>query len=161
MSIFGKMKSVGAVLLACLALAACLPQTPQIEPLSFRDQSRIIASTTRGGGAQLQGVWHVVATYPNSPPLGSEIVISGNLWRLGGQVLQMEEGFSGRFTRDSGAPFWLIWVDEGLRTAVIGTPDGSIGWIMDRNPPISGDRLRAAREIFEFNGYDTERLTAG
>lgn len=54
--------------------------------------------------------------------------------------------------------YWVLWVDEGYRTAVVGAPNGRSGWILNRDPKIPQDRLSAAREILDFNGYDLERL---
>ena len=54
--------------------------------------------------------------------------------------------------------FWVLWVDEGFRTAVLGNPDGTFGWIVDRSTTGGADRIKAAREILDFNGYDTGRL---
>jgi len=52
----------------------------------------------------------------------------------------------------------VLWVDEGYRTAVVGAPNGRSGWILNRDPQIPADRLAAAREILDFNGYDLSRL---
>ena len=52
----------------------------------------------------------------------------------------------------------IMWVDEGFRTAAIGTPSGSFGWIIDRNRNGGEDRIKAAREVLEFNGYNMARL---
>ena len=56
------------------------------------------------------------------------------------------------------ASLWVLWVDEGYRTAVLGQPDGRAGWILARTPEIPADRLAAAREVLAFNGYDLSRL---
>jgi apolipoprotein D and lipocalin family protein len=56
------------------------------------------------------------------------------------------------------ADYWVLWVDESYRTAVVGTPNGRAGWILNRDPEIPADRLAAAREILDFNGYDLSRL---
>ncbi|WP_296432028.1 lipocalin family protein, partial [Yoonia sp.] len=47
---------------------------------------------------------------------------------------------------------------EDYRTAVVGAPNGRSGWILNRTPDIRADRLDAARDILEFNGYDLSRL---
>ncbi len=57
-------------------------------------------------------------------------------------------------TRD----FWVLWVDEGFRTAVLGNPTGDFGWIVDRSTTGGADRITAAREILDFNGYDVSQL---
>jgi apolipoprotein D and lipocalin family protein len=54
--------------------------------------------------------------------------------------------------------YWVLWVDEGYRTAVVGTPNGKSGWILNRAPDIPADRLNAAREVLDFNGYDLTQL---
>jgi apolipoprotein D and lipocalin family protein len=54
--------------------------------------------------------------------------------------------------------YWVLWVDEGYRTAVVGAPNGKSGWILNRDPQLPVDRLNAAREVLDFNGYDLDRL---
>ncbi len=51
------------------------------------------------------------------------------------------------------APIWVLWIDEGNRSLAIGTPDGGFGAILSKDP-IPADRLRAAREVLAWNGYD-------
>ena len=53
---------------------------------------------------------------------------------------------------------WVIWMDEAVRTAVIATADGRAAFILDRKPEGGADRIEAAREILDFNGYDITRL---
>lgn len=57
-----------------------------------------------------------------------------------------------------GAEWWILWVDDGYRTMVIGTPSGAFGMILDRQAQVPPDRMRAAREILAWNGYDLARL---
>ncbi len=57
-------------------------------------------------------------------------------------------------------PLWLLWVDGDYRTMVVGTPSGRIGAVLNRPGGISGDRLAAAQEILDWNGYDLARLQA-
>lgn len=78
-------------------------------------------------------------------------------------VLRSEAVLSGpgRYRVGSGPgadEYWVLWVDEGYRTAVIGTPSGNGAWILDRDPQIPADRLAAARAVLRFNGYDLGRL---
>jgi len=56
------------------------------------------------------------------------------------------------------SPYWVLWVDQDYRTAVVGTPSGRAGWILNRDPQIPADRLEAAKRILEFNGYDLAAL---
>lgn len=56
------------------------------------------------------------------------------------------------------ADYWVLWTDQDYETAVVGAPNGRSGWILNRTPDIRPDRLNAARDILEFNGYDLGRL---
>ena len=51
----------------------------------------------------------------------------------------------------------ILWVDSGYRTLAIGTPSGRFGFILDRDI-LPEDRLTAAREVFDFNGYGVTNL---
>ena len=64
-----------------------------------------------------------------------------------------------RATAPLNREWWVLWADVDLRTLVIGTPDGSFGFILNRGGALPPDRLTAAREILDWNGYDTARLT--
>ncbi len=159
------------------ALAGCGDRT--LVDDGFRDTSVPLSVTTRGTAADLSGPWHMRAHFPgdrslalvtfindlNGAPavefLYSDCLLSGDcetrseLWRSDplGQNRY-------RLTNGSGKSFdlWVIWVDEGFRTAALGTPDGSFGWIVDRKPTEGEDRIIAAREILSFNGYNTLRM---
>ncbi|SFS02327.1 lipocalin family protein [Yoonia litorea] len=54
--------------------------------------------------------------------------------------------------------YWVLWTDEDYQTAVVGSPNGRSGWILNRTPQIRADRLQAARDILTFNGYDVSQL---
>lgn len=54
--------------------------------------------------------------------------------------------------------WWVLWVDEGYRTMAIGTPSGAFGFILNRGEDLPQDRLNAARELFDFNGYAVEKM---
>lgn len=59
----------------------------------------------------------------------------------------------------NGQDVWVLWVDADYQTAVIGAPDGRIGWILSRSRAIRADKLAAAKEILDWNGYDLSRLS--
>jgi apolipoprotein D and lipocalin family protein len=54
--------------------------------------------------------------------------------------------------------WWLLWVDVDYRTLVVGTPSGEFGFILDRSGSLPADRMAAAREVLDWNGYDLGRL---
>lgn len=65
----------------------------------------------------------------------------------------------GRIALDNfDAPLWVLWADADMRSVVLGTPDGRFAILLDRSPAMPADRLRAAREILDWNGYDLGAL---
>lgn len=50
--------------------------------------------------------------------------------------------------------YWVLWVADDYRTAVLGTPGGRAGWILNREPEIPAERLIVARDVLAANGYD-------
>lgn len=161
-------------LFALLLLAGC---AAVLGP-SYRDPGAPIASSANFDPARYLGRWYEVARYPNPFQEGCAGAIAEygatsapdrvsvrNLCldaegRVTGEITGTAtyEGV-GRFAvrlQDVpvAAPYWVLWVDEGYRTAVVGSPDGRTGWILNRRPDIPADRLAAARVILDFNGYD-------
>jgi apolipoprotein D and lipocalin family protein len=98
------------------------------------------------GGFALSGDCHM------GGPMGPDRLVQGQARAAGpGRFdLAVDGGYSG--------PYWVLWVDEGYRTAVIGMPSGRAGWILNRAPEIPPDRLRAARDVMAWNGYDLSQL---
>ncbi|MEM8848413.1 MAG: lipocalin family protein [Pseudomonadota bacterium] len=148
---------------------------------SYRDQTIPIASKADFDPARYAGRWYEIARFPvpfqadcagaiaeyGAPDRG-RISIRNICLDEADQPIRQITG-SGTLTgpgrldvRLEGvplvAPYWVLWVDEGYRTAVVGQPDGRAGWILNREPEIPADRLRAARSVLDFNGYDTSQL---
>ncbi len=155
-------------LVALIVLAGCGREVPVPPAPSFREAGTLIGSTTRGGPGDMAGEWIVDEAFPGAPYAGpgTRVTISpgtdmNTLWTFeaGGQSVEVAavQTAPGRYVGATAA-FWVVWTDDDFRTAVIGTPDGSFGWIMDRPGEASPDRTRAAREMLDFSGYDTARL---
>lgn len=163
-----------AALLAVTAAACSVPGPPPAGP-DFRRAGAPIASKALFDLDRFLGDWQVVAAFPWS----EQALCPGKSFRFGtgpsglGLERRCAAGQTasrialvgpGRFAVTPRAePFpegalWVLWVDEGYRTAVLGMPSGQGGWILDRSGAIPDDRLAAAREILDFNGYDTSRL---
>jgi len=158
---FAKSAAMSAPL-AALALAGCMaPPDP-----AYRDVTQPLSITTRTAPDLWQGTWHLRAASPGAaavstfrfapgwitpdcaPACGTgwqASPIGANRWRL--------EGLKGE-TRE----LWLIWIDDSGRTAAFGEPEGRYAWVLDRGATGGADRIQAAREILEFNGYDAGRL---
>lgn len=152
-----------------MLLAACVAK-PVATP-GFRAEGAPIWSAAAFQPAQVAGSWRQVADFRASGTCGNgavEITPDGAGLRLTGTLCLAgkAEAVSGVAPlvgpgrlRVKGEDWWVIWVDVGYRTLAIGTPSGRFGIILDRGA-VPGDRLNAAREIFDFNGYRTEALTA-
>lgn len=150
-----------------MALSAC-GATDALLGASYRDDSVTIASAAAFDPTRYVGRWYEVYRYPNPfqadcPGAIAEYGISETPGVLtvtnlcldaNGQVTDRitgtatDEGLGRLSVRLQGvpvaAPYWVLWVDEGYRTAVVGAPNGRVGWILNREPEIPPDRLTAA-----------------
>lgn len=158
-------------MLILLALAACSPRTPN-EPASFRAAGTPIYSNAVFDASRLEGDWTQVAAFGGGcrpggasfagAELRTRLCLSGREQSFAGAFSHPVPGrlaLTGADASGIGAPWWVIWVDTDYRTMAIGTPSGAFGFILNRGGPLPPDRLTAAREIFDWNGYDTSRLT--
>ncbi|MFD1193391.1 lipocalin family protein [Seohaeicola saemankumensis] len=159
-------------LLALGLMAACAAPPPPMT--GFRDPAAPFASTQRFEADRFLGNWVQVAAF--AAP-GEAITPQTHLYRRAttGQIvadITDSGGATRREVYDLVAPgrlrprgqdtppgdLWVLWVDEGFRTAVLGTPSGARAFILDRSAAPAPDRLRAAREILDWYGYDMTRL---
>ena len=169
------------VLVGVLALVAGCGGQGGLLP-SYRDASVPIASKALFEPERYLGTWHEIARFPVPFEAGcvgvtaeyglredGRLSVRNTCRRADGSVRSVIEGTAevvgpGRLkVRFPSVPFvaadyWVLWVDEGYRTAVVGTPNGRAGWVLNRDPVIPADRWAAAREMLDFNGYDLSRL---
>ncbi len=157
-----------------ILLGACAPPPP---PDSYRDNTVPLSVTTRGALTALAGDWAVRGTYPNTAsldsvsfaPRGDEMIdvtivqtgceqechILSGTW----PARPIAQNRMRLLTDSASDPeLWVIWMDEGVRTAIIVTPDGRNAFILDRRAQGGADRMEAARTVLEFNGYDISAL---
>lgn len=149
---------------------------------TYRDAGVPIASKALFEPERYLGTWYEIARFPvpfeagcvgvtaeYGPREDGGLSVRNTCRRADGTVRSVIEGTAevvgpGRLkVRFPSVPFvaadyWVLWVDEGYRTAVVGTPNGRAGWILNRDPVIPADRWAAAREMLDFNGYDVTRL---
>jgi apolipoprotein D and lipocalin family protein len=151
-----------AVAALILGLTGCA-QGPDIS--GFRDVSAPIAATTRFDAPRLDGTWWVRAEFAQAPTQARQVryVWNGDgsfdIGPLDGALVRHDVSEGARWRASGGAPeIWLLWVDTGYRTAALGTPDGSFGVILDRSATGGTDRIAAARDIFDWFGYDLTKL---
>lgn len=161
--------------LAIVTMSGCLDRSAGTQGVEFhRDVTTQISSTTRYDTAQFAGQWFFRGEFvhPGEEPQRGKLEFRPNagkiaqiaLYAANGRVTDIydvDQPLPGRFTlgeKPYQTEYWVLWVDEGYRTAAIGTPSGSFGWILDRARSGGDDRIKAARDVFEFNGYNLARL---
>lgn len=157
------------ILALALALTACTP-APQVA--GFKRPDAPIYSAAAFSAPRIEGDWQQAATFSTGKGAGCRagglrfadagggLVVSGSLC-LDGQVVPVSGPVlvtgPGRLAVPGMEDWWVIWVDADYRTLAVGTPSGRFGFILDRGK-IGPDRLTAATEIFDFNGYARTRL---
>ena len=166
------------ILAALTLLAACAPAPTPTEALR-RDGTPMYSNATFDP-ARLKGKWVQVAELAPagarpcsaggltiSDVRGSAFTVDADLCLAG-----LPAGYAGpgqisgpgriRLTAADpeglGAEWWVLWVDADYRTMAIGTPSGRFGMILNRTADLPADRYKAAREILDWNGYNTARL---
>lgn len=154
---------LAALMLAAPLLAACAPKPPPA-PVSYRDTSRQVYSIAGLEPGRIQGEWQQMAGFGSACRGGSIAIGPVTQYALclpsGVKVGQgpMTAGVPGRFDLPGVGPFWVLWADADNRTMVIGAPSGRYGMILNRGSSLPPDRLKAARDILRFNGYDVAQL---
>ncbi len=174
------MKRAALVITLLLGLTGCgwFDRDPITEVEFFRDTEIELTSTTRYDADAFAGFWNIRAEFAHAgavptragidfqqDPEGEivQIVLHGMKRRRFKEeyFLEIEEVGPGRFVNGImpyGIEYWVLWVDEDYRTAAIGTPSGTFGWIIDRKRSGGEDRIEAAKEVLEWLGYDMARL---
>lgn len=155
-------------LIVLVLLAGCVAKAPGVP--GFRKPSTPIYSNAVLENNRLTGDWVQVAEFaaPDAPvcPLGgakigdgltinARLCLNGKQTAFSGPLLASGPG---RFTPPGGEVWWVLWADTNYRTLAIGTPSGRFGFILNRGGDLPADRMRAAREVLEWNGYALARL---
>jgi len=164
---------LGIIVGAAVLLAGC-GAPPSGPSAGYRDISALIGATSRFDLKRFAGAWTVREYFPTEQRLnGFDVITEAGgtfTWvETTGQAAPGQDAEQnatlgtitgqGRFRLDwDDNDYWVLWVDEGFRTAVIGTPNGQFGYIVDRSRTGGSDRIKAAREILDFNGYDVSQL---
>ncbi|NDW52557.1 lipocalin family protein [Aliiroseovarius sp. PrR006] len=138
-----------------------------------RNTRRPISSTTRFDAKRFSGNWVIRGEFvhPGHAPLYGKVSIEHGAGGITGITLSNAAGGRERYdaqmktpgriivgTPPFGTEYWVLWVDADYRTAAIGTPSGSFGWIIDRKRTGGADRIKAAADMLAFNGYTKDRL---
>lgn len=155
-------------LIGLLLLAACADRPGSS---TYRQSDSPIWSSAAFVPGQMVGTWQQVAAFSTEAagcaaagvsfqPEDGVLRARGSLC-LDGKVTDIDSAVAasgpGRLSLSGFEDWWILWVDEGYRTLAIGTPSGRFGFVLDRGAG-AADRLAAAREVFDFNGYDLRYL---
>lgn len=158
------LRRIGAGLTLAALLAACAPE-PGPDPmgaLPLRNPTVPLGGTARFDPARFAGDWHSRACLGTCPAqLRFAQGTDGTLIRNSGESRSAYRPQGTGILRPvatGGDTLVVMWVDEGFRTAVIGTASGSRAAILDRSRTGGADRIAAATEILDFYGWDTRRL---
>jgi apolipoprotein D and lipocalin family protein len=159
------------ILLAMLAVASCAAAP---KSAGFRAASAPIYSNASFALSRLQGDWVQVAAFAAdgpgcvpgnavfAPTVSGGVIGTANLC-VGGVMRSWSGPVTaagpGRFIVGEGEAWWVLWDDADNRTLVIGAQSGDFGFVLNKGGPISSDRMVAARQILDFNGYDLDKLT--
>lgn len=165
----------GAVLAVLVGvLTACGP-APSGDHGPIRDPKVLMSATSRYDAAQFAGQWVTrvdfagdwrVAGFDFTPPKAAQAGVWREQAAAGGpaRVAQVTPDQPAVFTLHYGGlsrqsrQMVVLWVDEGFRTAVLSTRDGSYALIADRKATGGADRVIAARQMLEHNGFDATQL---
>lgn len=105
------------------------------------------AACKPGGAEILQG--------PNGLRVAARLCLAGKSTALSGALTPAGPG---RFALAGQPVWWVLWADSGYRSLVIGTPSGAFGFVLDRGATLPPDRMGAAREVLDWNGYDLTKM---
>jgi apolipoprotein D and lipocalin family protein len=154
------------ILAIALLLSACAGAPPKGDAV-FRSAGTPIWSAAAFMPARIEGRWQQVAAYQLAPtgtcrsgtvefrPTSGGLAVDGVLCLNGSarKVSGLAQPVGpGRLALPGQEDWWILWVDTDYRTLAIGTPSGRFGFVLDRGAA-APDRLAAAREILDFNGY--------
>lgn len=157
------LRGVGWLTAAALALSACARDevVPPTAPTTLRDADAPLGGTARFDADRFAGDWVTRACLGTcGTGVSYTQSLTGALIQtdIGGQRAFLPGDFGIlRETQGEGV-LVVMWVDEGFRTAAVGYADGSGAAILDRATTGGADRIAAAREILDFNGWDTGQL---
>lgn len=176
-------KPIAKVIASFLILFICLP----VKAETFRDPSVAIDAVPTLDLNRYQGRWFEIARFPFFFERDCYAVTADYSLRENGRISVLNQcakgAVSGPMKSARGeawqvAPgklkvsfvpipilknwvagdYWVLGIDPEYSVAVIGSPKGSTGWILARQPKITDDQMQDALTTLRRFGYDTEKL---
>ncbi|MFZ6046005.1 lipocalin family protein [Pseudomonas sp. CR3202] len=72
--------------------------------------------------------------------------------------LSFDTWFSRLLPGVASGEYWVLYLDEGYRTALVGNPNRKYLWLLSRTPVVSEKSRERLLEAAEGQGYDTDLL---
>lgn len=144
-----------------LLLGGCAADVVQNMQIPLRNPTAPLGGTTRFDATRFAGNWETVACLGICDERVRYVVATdGILVRRVGELKTPYTISAPGVLRemDSKRTLVVMWVDEGFRTAAVGDADGRWAAILNRDRTGGADRIRAAREVLDFNGWDVSQL---
>ncbi len=150
------------IMAALVLISGCAAKVvAPVVDLPLRNPASVLAGTTRFEADRFAGDWVTRACIGACPAS-----VSYGVAQTGGIIATDEQGSRAYAVTGPGIlravagtdVLVVMWVDEGFRTAAIGDSAGKGAAILDRAPSGGADRIAAAIEILDFNGWDTGQL---
>lgn len=135
-----------------LGLAGCVA-TDAPTPTVYRDQSVIIAATTRFDPVRFSGRWFVREWFPEQvKPTHFDFSKPDAVPSAQSGVIKMIDNNGTKRT------LVVLWVNEEFTVAALGSIKGARGYIVTKQGRGQAGTLTAARDVLSFNGYDISKL---
>jgi apolipoprotein D and lipocalin family protein len=150
-------RALAFVLMLSGCAAAPLPEIS----IGLRNPTAPIGGTSRFDAARFAGDWHVLRCLGAcAAQVRYDLGTNGQLQQQAGAEQTLFTVTAPGILRSDAPKQTLVvmWVDEGFRTAAIGDANGRWAAILDRSAKSSSDRIKAATEILDFNGWDISQL---
>jgi len=129
------------------------------------------------------GLWYEIAAYPNHFEKGCKCVTaeykiidsksvrvintcvdekSGKIKTIKGKAFPVENSNNSKLKVQFFWPFkgdyWVLYLDDEYKHAIVGSPDKKFLWILSREPNVNENQLKILRSIIEEKGFDPEKL---
>ncbi|KIN63959.1 Lipocalin-like protein [Sulfitobacter noctilucicola] len=133
---------------------------PEIE-IGLRNPTVPLGGTSRFEAGRFAGDWQTVRCLGECErSVTYQVATDGVFLRRAGDTLTAYSVPAPGILREMGGDSTLVvmWVDEGFRTAAVGDADGRWAAVLGRSRKTAPDRVKAATEILDFNGWDIAKM---
>lgn len=72
--------------------------------------------------------------------------------------VRFDNVFTRLFPNLAKGDYWVLYLDEGYTTALVGNPNREYLWMLSRTPVVSEKTRARLVRLAQSQGYDTDRL---